>query len=186
MSPIKKIIIFSVAAAAVIVLVFIFGFVPLFFGIREVVDKIIAEKKSLFSFKNEVAIAEQFEKGYDDWKFNPEEIDKFLANADAPIDLIEFLENTAREGGLLINIYPCSVVRSEEDPWEAMGFGLELTGNFLSFLSFLEKVENSNYFIQIQKIQVRKLTPNDIYLEKYSKFSLEDVKVILNIKVFVK
>jgi len=164
----------------------IFGFIPLFFGNREIIDKIIAEKKCMVSFENEVAIAEQFEKGYSDWEFNPEEIDKFLASADAPIDLIKFFENTARENNLLINISPCPVIKLEEDSWESMGFGLELTGSFLNFSRFLEKIENSNYFIQVQKIQTRKLTLSDIYLEKYSEFSTEDVKTILNIKIFTK
>lgn len=173
MDFVKKIIIFSIGAAIITILIIVFCLVPLFFELEGVTNKIVAEKKSTFSFEEEVAIAEQFEKVYSDLKLNFEKIDSFLVSSEAPIDLIKFLEGKAQKSNLLIDIHPYSIIKSEDDPWNSMGFNLELTGEFSNFLKFLEKIENSNYFIQVQKIQVKKISP-------------EDIGAILDIKVFTK
>lgn len=174
MSFIKKIIIFSTISLMAVVLTVIFGIAPLFFGIKELANKIIVEKKSVLSFEEEAKIANQFEKNYENLELNPKSLDNFLASSDAPLGLIKFFESMAKESNLSIDIYPSSIVKLEKDPWDSIGFNLELTGDFLSFLKFLEKIENSNYFIQAQKIQTRKVALT------------KNIKAVLNIKVFVK
>ena len=185
MSSTKKIIIFSAAALAIIILALVFGIAPLFLKIGNITDKIIAEKKSAISFEEEVTVAEQFEESYENLELNPQNIDNFLASSSAPVDLIKFFEDTARESSLFIEISAMPVEKLEEDLWESIGFRLELSGSFLNFLKFLEKVENGSYFIQIQRVQAEKDLSRNASLEEGSP-SGKSVKVILDIKVFTK
>lgn len=178
MSSVKKIIIFSLMSALVFILVVIFLIIPLFGSIKETSGRILTEKKDLAFFENQALKAEQFEDNYKNLEITPEKINVFLVNPSAPIELIKFFENLAKETGLTIKISPVSSPKLKNDSWNSMGFSIELTGNFSGIIRFLEKTETSHYLIEVQKFRARRIVEKDVPTEKIS--------AILEVKVFAK
>ena len=182
----KKIILLSIGALIfnlLLVLIFLF---PLVLNLNSISNDIIALKKNSASVEKELGIAEQFNNSYNSLELKKENIDQFLVSPEVPVELIQFFEKSAEDFNLTINILPSSSKESKKDLWNSMGFNIELTGDFLNFLKFLEKIETSHYFLEIQGLQSRKISKNELYLEKYEGFSDRDVKTILKIKVYTK
>lgn len=70
------------------------------------------------------------------------------------IRFIEILENTAQQTSLTQEIK----IKSEENKQtDGLILNLFLTGYFPDFLRFLETIENNQYLLQVQKIQIKAL-----------------------------
>ena len=54
---------------------------------------------------------------------------------------------------------PISSLKEDNDPWKFIAFSVELIGDFADSMRFLEKVENSHYFIKAKKLHVSSTTP---------------------------
>jgi len=186
MSSVKKIIIFSLISAALFLLVIIFLVVPFCSSIKEISNQIVEDKKNLASFKNEVQKAEQFEESYQNLEINPEKINEFLVNPSIPIELIKFIESLGKSENLYIKISPASVLKTDKDYWNSIGFSIELVGDFPSTMKFLEKLESSHYFIKTQKLHTRTLSEKDASFGKYASFPVGEILTDLEIKVFTK
>jgi len=182
----RKIILLSIGVAIFNLLLIIMILFPLFVDLNKVANDIIVLRKDSVSFEKELEIAEQFNNSYDSLELKQENIEYFLINFDVPIDLIKFFENTAKDSNLMISIFPSSIGKPEKGSWGSMSFNIELLGDFLGFSRFLEKLETSHYFLEIQSIQLRKITKEELYLEKYEGFSTGQVKTTLKVRVYTR
>ncbi|MCX6760810.1 MAG: hypothetical protein NTZ84_01730, partial [Candidatus Nealsonbacteria bacterium] len=75
-------------------------------------------------------------------------------DSEVPVDFISFLEKTASQSSVSIEISPFSAGKSGKDSWPFLNFQVNINGSFPSFLSFLEKIENSPYLIEIQNLNI--------------------------------
>ncbi len=182
----KKIIIFSFISLLVVFLLVLLIIVPLLRNIYGIFDNILETKKDLASFKNESLKAEVFDNDYNDLQITSETIEQRLVNESAPIELIKFFEDTAKELDLLIDISPASILTMQKDPWQSIGFSVELIGDFSNAMRFLEKIENSPYFIETTKFDARLMTQKDLSHKRYQDFLIGRILTTLEFKAYTK
>jgi len=132
--------------------VIFFFALPLFNEIREHSQSIITKNLELDYFQQDLIQAREFEllKGSMEW--NSQSINNAFANAQAPINLIKFWENSAKDCGLAIDISSVPAPAGSSAKWKILYFRIAVTGNFAKTLNFIEKIENGPYLTQIQGI----------------------------------
>ncbi|MGB9743568.1 MAG: type 4a pilus biogenesis protein PilO [Minisyncoccales bacterium] len=158
-------------------LIISFIVLPLLEQIKNNSQELTAEKEKLVDLEAKIVNLQKFKNLGNELSSFLEEINNLFVDAKAPIAFIDFLEKTARKSRLTIEIMPPILVeKTEEDLWSYFKFHLILTGSFIDFLKFLEKIENSPYLVEVQSI-----TFSSQAMANYDK-----VMVDLIIKVFVK
>ena len=182
----KKIIIFSSVSLLVVLLMALLMVAPLLKNIYGIFNSILETKKDLASFENEASKADVFNSDYDNLQITSEKIEQNLVNESAPIELIKFFEDTAKEMDLLVDIYPASVLKRNRDPWESIGFSIELIGDFSSAMRFLEKIENSPYLIETIKFNAKSITQKDVSYKRYQDFIIGQILTSIEFKAYTK
>jgi hypothetical protein len=66
---------------------------------------------------------------------------------------------------------------------QGIRFRLEFSSNFNNAMMFLAALENLNYFVEVEKIQFRRLTNRDVTLSDEEVATARQIKGILQIKV---
>jgi len=186
LSPIKKIIISSVVFALIALLLVILGIVPLFGKIGKISSEIVSIKKDLALFEEDAKKAEHFEENYNSLEITPEKTTVFLVPADAPIEIINFFEDLAKEEELELDISPIAVSKTGQNQENSIGFETQVFGEFANVMKFLEKAETSHYFIEVQKVYLKKISAEDLNSKKYSGLALGQIVGVLDFKVFTK
>ena|SRR3989304_321641 len=156
MTPKNKIYItcgFTLAAAA---LAIVFAVLPLFRGISKNAEDSVAARKEILSLDSEIKNFSTLEKQYQQYKDNLAKIDQLFINAEIPIDFLRFLEELATTSGVAADISPVSSVRAE-GKWSTFGLNLSVSGSYLNFARFLEKMENAPYLIRVKNMNIRSL-----------------------------
>jgi Tfp pilus assembly protein PilO len=166
------ILVFIAAAFALIFLVI----TPLFKGIRNYSDDLLSAKKERALLSTEIKNLAEFKKQFQEYNVNLEKVDSLLVNSEIPIEFIRFLEKLASDSGVSIEIYPISNKPAEDGQWAIIGYQLSVSGPFLNFSRFLEKLENSSYLIEVQDMNLRKTVENKV----------EKVSANFTIEVFAK
>jgi hypothetical protein len=186
MPYLRKIIIFSSVSLLTALLLIALIIIPLLGSIYNIFGQITEAKRDLASFNNEMLKAEVFDQEYSGLQITPETINQNLVAKSAPIDLIKFFEDTAKDAGLLVDISPVSVSKGNSDQWDSIGFSVELTGDFAGSMKFLEKVENSSYFIEAVKFDANVITQKDVGPQRYNEFSIGQISTVIDFKVYAK
>lgn len=181
----NKIYLISAIFGLIILVLIVFFVSPLFKEIKKNSQDLIAFKKELISLEAKIENLRKFKEIFKTLEPDSEKIDKLLVDSEVPIDFIKFLEKTASDSQVLIEISSTSFKIVQTDPWPSLGFQIILTGSFPNYLKFLEKLETSPYLTEIQNLIVRRLSENEIRLMAKT-LSLGDVKATLSIKVFTK
>ncbi len=182
----KKIILISVVSG-IVGLAFIFLLIyPLFKKIIKNSQEIVEVRKEIVLSQGKAGGISQIKKDFKKLKPDLEKIDSLFVNSEAPIGLIEFLEKTAANSGVSIEIKPVSLKESKEDPWDSIGFQITTISSSDNSLRFLEKLETAPYLIKIQSVVINKLGEQDLKSQRYEGYSLKDVILNLKIKVFTK
>lgn len=182
----KKTLIISIVFGLIILALTCLIIYPLFRGIRKSSDDFITAKQDLILFQSRIENLGKIKKTYESWEGNLEKTEELFIDPEIPIDLIEFWEGIAKDLGILIDISYVSLKITEDDPWDSIGFQIIITGSFIDFLRFVEKIENSPYLIEIQNLIVKRLTEQEIKSEKYGQSSLGNVRAVLLTKVYAK
>lgn len=186
MDPKKKTVLISIIFGLIALTLIGFVIYPLFKGIKETSQELIAVKKELALIQTGTKNVKQIEEIYQSLKTDLEKIDRLLIDPEVPIDLIEFWENLAADLEVSIDISPFSIRDSETDPWNSIGFQITLIGSLPNFLKFLEKIEYSPYLIEIQNLTVKKLVEKELKLERYEQISPADISGTLAAKIYTK
>ncbi len=117
-------------------------------GIKSVEEKLVEITAEIEEFEGFQIFYEEMELG---------KIDNLLADLSAPINLIEFLEETASEENVDIVISLSTGRQLETDLWGSVFFQINAVGNFNDSLRFFEKVERAPFLIKVQRFNIRKL-----------------------------
>jgi hypothetical protein len=81
---------------------------------------------------------------------------------EVPVEFIGFLEKTAANSSVNIEISPLPVTKDETDAWSSLNFQIAANGSFPHLLLFIEKLESSPYLIEIQSLTISQLTGEKI------------------------
>lgn len=140
----------------VIFLAFILlAFLLLIFSIFLCFIKIREASSNLLSIKNEIAVLsiqaediENFKKNYSDYLPNLQKIDQMFVDPQNPLNFIEFLEKSALDANVELEISPLSF--SDAGGLKILSFQLVCTGNFSDELDFLKNIEKGPYLLSIK------------------------------------
>ena len=151
---------------------------PVFKEIKTNSEDLISKKQSFTSLEMKIENLKNSQVFLSEIKPNLEKINQLFINFELPVDFINFLEKTAEESDIVIEILALPSQKIEKDSWPSIFFQISSITSFDKFLRFLEKIENSSYLIKPQNLNIRRLGEREI--------ELNDVKIILSIKVYAK
>lgn len=135
--------------ALCLILIFIY---PLSKEIYDKSQEFVSEKQDSLIMAKELEDTKAFQQEYQEYSENLEKIDSLFVDAQNPVELIKFLENTAKESSVRLEISSPSFLSSAESP--LIIFRLSSYGNFLDNLSFIKKLEAGHYLIKIQNLDI--------------------------------
>lgn len=145
MEPRKKIILSSIILG-LSVLVFVFLIIyPLFREIKRKSEEVGFQKRILIENQIKIDSLEEIQALYKTYSQNLEKIDALLVDAETPVDFIKFLEKTAEDFEISIEILPNAFQSAEAGVWSSLNFQICLFGSFLNCSRFLEKLELSSF-----------------------------------------
>lgn len=156
MSINKKIYIFLSVFGTLTVLAVFSVIFPLLGKIKNDSYRIFSEKEKIASLKWEKGNLERLKESYKSHRSDLDKIETLLVKGDIPVEFIDFLEKTAAESGIQINISSLTKRMEKDDPWQNLFFKATANGSFVDFLKFLEKLGNSPYLIEILDLNIKK------------------------------
>lgn len=162
-----------------VILIIVFIIYPLFGEIKKNSKELISQKEKLVSLEIKIDNLEKFKNLYQKYKPNLEKIDNLFIDSEVPVGFIGFMEKTAKESQMEIKISPTSSRKTEKDPWSFIVFQINSNSSPFNFLKFLEKLETSPYLINIQNLNITKLSKSEV-------LSVEEIKTAFSIKVYTK
>ena len=117
---------------------------------------------------------------------NLQRAENLLIDKKVPVNLIEYLENSANSSNVLIKVSPISLKEISDDLWDFMSFRLNVSGSYQDFMSFFEKLEAGPFLVEIKDLSVKGLTSSDLSVDDFAQFSIGDVTATITIRVFAK
>jgi hypothetical protein len=136
----------------ILIVVFVVSF--LYREIKNNSQEVLLEKQKLAILESKITNLEKFRIIYKNLEEILVKIDGLFTDPEVPVDFITFLEDAAEESQINIKISPVALPQSKEDPWPSLGFRITSINSFPDFLMFLEKLENSQYLIEFQNINI--------------------------------
>lgn len=153
----RKIYITSICFFVIFLIAIIFGILPLLREMKKSSENLIFQKRALNLFQSQLSDLEGFQENYSFYQPTLEKIEKSFVDPEVPVDFIEFLEREAQKSGLQIEISPLTLLPTETDPWQSTGFQILVAGTFQSCLSFLERLEQSPYLVEIFQLNIERI-----------------------------
>lgn len=168
--------------------IFFFSFLiyPLFKDIKKISQELISKKEKIVFLEGKIKNILEFRENYKERKENLEKIERLFVKAEVPIEFINFLEKTAQDSQISIKISFTQIPISSKDPWSSIFFQITSIGSFPNFLKFFEKIESGQYLIEVQNLNISRLTESELKSKELEGFSLGDVKTNLSLKVYAK
>ena len=158
-----------------IILMIVFAIYPLFKDMKNNSQELISQKEKFAVLGTKISNLENFKIIYKELEETLDKIDDLFTNPEVPVGFISFLEKSAKESQIEIEISSSPSPKSKKDFWPSLNFQITSTGSFTNFLKFLEKIENSQYLVEIENLNVNRI-----------RGSLGSVTTNLSIKVFTK
>jgi hypothetical protein len=180
MNPNKKTILFSVFFLFFVFLFIFFLILPTLKEVKKTSKEISQTKLKLEGITKRQEEIEKFKKLYPEIK---EELSKFensFVNKEIPIDFVEFLEKMAKDLEIQSQI---SILSSSKD---SISFQIKGVGAPENVFKFVEKIENCNYLIQVERMRISKLSEAELKMEEFKGFSKNDLKFEISFSVLTK
>jgi len=162
----------------------VFLIYPLISDIRKNSQELISAKKDLIVFEAKIRNLEEFNTTYSELEPNFEKAFNLFIDPKAPVRFMESLEKISQDCQLQTEILPIQISRAKEDKRSFLPLKITSVGYFPNFLKFLKKIEYSPYLIEIESLNIKRLTEKEIESKEFENLVLGNVKTILNIKVF--
>jgi hypothetical protein len=167
-------IIVSVFALASLFLVLFFIY-PIMSEISGKSAELVSYRDKGLSLDGQFNEAANFKQKYEDYKSNLEKADNLCIDSQNPVYFIEFLEKTASELGLQLQI--STPTQSMEGNMTFQNIQLSSTGGFSQTIKFANELEAGPFLINIQRINMtsqknddeQKLVKSDILIKVFSK-----------------
>ncbi len=165
-------------------LITLFFIWPLIEDVSKQSGKLIETNNKVFTFNEQIKRLDDFYSNKDAYINNFQFADQMLVDAKNPILIIKFIENTALQSdvSLDISLIPNSNNKINGDSWPSIQFQVTSIGSFANTLKFLNKLENAPYLISIQDLKISE--NEDITKSKNN--SEVKIKTVYQIKVFTK
>lgn len=186
----KKKVIISVAFFLILsILLMAFVIFPFFSEIKDNSRKFPIQKQNLALLEEEVKNLQVFKKTWPEVSPSLEKIDHLFFTNDprSLIDFRNFWYKTAQDTGVSLKISMASLPQAANtSPWPSTAFNFVSAGSFSSLLNFLEKLQSSNYLIEIQELNITRLTESELRSAEFERFSSGDVKANILIRIYIK
>jgi acylphosphatase len=180
MSPKRKTILFSILFSFFLLLIFFFLILPSLKEIKRISKEISQTKLKLEGITKRQEEIEKFKKLYPEIKEDLSRLENSFVNKEIPIDFVEFLEKMAKDLKIQSQI---SILGSSKD---SISFQIKGAGNPENVFKFIDKVENCNFLIQVERIRISKLSEAELKMEEFKGFSKNDLKFEISFSVLVK
>ncbi len=164
----------------------LFVILPLIEEIKESSQQLLLEEEARLTFSEEIKNFQNFKTVYQEIKPDLEKIEDLFITSESPVEFINFLEKTASNSNVLIEISSVVSERTKESPWPFLDFRLQALGSFSDFSRFIEKLENSSYLIEIYELNLKRLAEGGLGTKELAKFSARDITASFSLKVFTK
>ncbi|SRR6056297_20107 len=151
----KKIYIVIILFLIVDLLIGFFLLCSLHEDIKEVSVNFLKRRKEIVDLEAKIRKLKEFKKTYAEIEPDLKQIESLFINSEKPIRFITFIERSADESRVDVNIAPGSGSNSKEERWTPVFFRIEASGTFPSFMKFLEKIEYSPWIISIDNLNIR-------------------------------
>lgn len=132
-------------------------FAALLFSAWLCFEKIVDNYKNIVSAKSALSfskIQEQeiksFKEKYQSYLPNLQKIDRAIVDSKNPLDLIEFLEDSAAENNIVLQLSPLFL--SEKPGLKPLPVQISARGEFNDILAFLDKIEYSRFLFSIYNL----------------------------------
>ena len=154
MKPKNKIILSVSIIVALSAAFIVFLIYPLFPEVEKYSENILLQKEKLADLDVKAESLENFKAIKSQIEPNLEKAESLFIDRDIPLDFINFLEKTSRDCQLSLSMSSSPLNNPQSETWPFFVFQIRSSGSFPNFLRFLEKLENSNYLIEIQSLSV--------------------------------
>ncbi len=182
----KKIYITITLFLIIDVLIGVFLLYPLYQDIREVSDNFLERRKEIVGLESKLRRLKELKKTYAEIEPDSKKIESLFVNSEKPIRFITFIERSADESGIEVNIAPGSGNRIKDKKWETVFFRIELSGTFPSFMKFLEKIEYSPWVVSIDNLNVRAVEKEKKEGEEENIREVKEVSASFQLKAYSK
>lgn len=186
MNPKKQSYIISLILILIIASIVVGVIYPLVKEIKKSYSEIISQKKELLLLKIMAENLIGFQKQYLVFYKSLDEIDQVFIDPETPIDFLQFLENTANNIHLPIEISIGAPKEKKLDIWPSLSFQIITKGNADKIFRFIDKIENSPYLTEFEGLNITRLDQDDIKSKEFEGLSAGDLKISLLAKVYAK
>ncbi|OGZ67386.1 MAG: hypothetical protein A3C58_03800 [Candidatus Staskawiczbacteria bacterium RIFCSPHIGHO2_02_FULL_34_10] len=141
----------------IVLLLIVFIIYPIFKYVINSSKEVSNKKSEIVSLALESKELNDFKEKYNDHSVKFSQINNLFAKSQDPIDFIKFLEKTASDYNIeaVINLAPTPKgININSLP--SFIFQISTKGEFPNVLKFLEKLEKSNYLININNVSMQK------------------------------
>ncbi len=126
---------------------------PLSKEITQSSGELVSQINSRLALKSQYDQALNFKQKYESYQQNLNKADDLFIDPQNPVDFIEFLEKTASDSGIKLQISAPSFSKEETLPYES--FQLSSSGSFPNTAKFISQLETGRYLIQIKNLNIQ-------------------------------
>lgn len=161
-------IIISVLSLSLLFLILFFIW-PLFKEIEQSSKSLALQKKSAVNLELQLEEAKKFKQKYESYRPAFQKIDSMFIDSSNPVKFIEFLENTAQNQNIKLQI--SAPLFSKEKDLTFANLQLSASGDFSGIIKFIKEIEAGPYLIQTQNLNIenRKTTTANISIKAFAK-----------------
>ncbi len=157
---------------------------PLFKQIKETSKNFSMEKNRIFYLNAEKENIQKIKNIYKTYEPDLNRIETLFFNPSVPVNFIGFLEKTAVDSQVKLDISSMTKQEAKEELWPSLSLQVVISGSFNNTSRFLEKIENSSFLVEIIDLNAKKLTKEESSIKELKDISEADTKTILSIRVF--
>ena len=200
MIPIKKIYLSIAIFGIISALLVVFVILPLFKEIKAISQNLFFKKNKIVYLSEERENIKKIENLYKTYQSDLDRIENLFVDPEIPIEFIGFLEKTATDSQIKLEIFSMTRVaarggdeqssattkKTEQEPWQSLSAQLLVTGSFSNFSKFLHKLENGPYLIEVLDLNTKKLTEREVQAAGFENIPEADTITAFSIKAFTK
>lgn len=156
----NKIFITILSVLGSLIVILVFGIVPLLQGISKDTRKLQTQKQELEIFKKETQEIENFQAFSQEKRQDLEGLELLFVSPETPIPFIEFLEQYAAPLGVELTIVPGEPKQVKGDAWPSLEFRISSIAPYPAAFALLKAIENSPFALEIKNVAMDALREN--------------------------
>lgn len=159
----NKIYILPIIFILIYFILIVFLILPTLNDIKIISGEILSDRENLIYINKQNEALDKFKKEYKNYKTDFQKIDKLFVDPKNNIDFIKFLEKTASDSIIDLDVNVASSGKKEFSGFQTSVFQINGKGNFLNIFKFIEKIEKGSYLIKVDNLaMVKSIGSSDI------------------------